>query len=59
MTHEAEGHLSVVSVGQGTDGGASVARCLVLSCPWKTEQAREAWAVAEAQQHWLETREQH
>lgn len=59
MTHEGEGHLAVVSVGQGPDGSASVARCLVLTCDWRTEQAQEAWAVAAAQQHWTDTRAQH
>lgn len=59
MTHQAEGHLSVLSEGQGPDGGAWVARCLVLECRWSTEQAREAWASAAAQQHWRDTRAQH
>lgn len=56
MAHESEGHRSVISVDQ--EGGASVARCLVRNCPWRTEQAREAWAVSAAQRHWEDTRQQ-
>jgi hypothetical protein len=54
MAHESEGHRSVISE---TEGGASVARCLVRTCDWRTEQAREAWAVAAAQEHWERTRQ--
>lgn len=56
MTHEGEGHLSVLSTGQGPDGSASVARCLVIECAWRTEQAREDWAASAAQEHWHDTR---
>jgi hypothetical protein len=55
MAHESEGHRSVISVDQ--EGGASVARCLVRDCDFKSTQANEAWAVNEAQQHWERTRQ--
>jgi hypothetical protein len=54
MAHEGEGHLAVISTDQ--DGGVSVARCLVHECRWRTEQGREAWAVAAAREHWEATR---
>lgn len=53
MAHEGEGHLSVISV---YETGGAVARCLAGDCGWTVEVWTEYQAVAEAQQHWVETR---
>jgi hypothetical protein len=53
MAHQGEGHLCVLSAG---DGGVWVARCLVSECAWRTSWAQEDWAVVAAQEHWQATR---
>lgn len=55
MAHEGEGHLSAIS----EQDALWAVRCLVGICPWGETWAREDWAVAAAQKHWDETRNEH
>jgi len=55
VAHEGEGHLSALS---GPEDGVYIARCLVLTCPWRDQRFWENDAITAAQQHWADTRTQ-